>query len=129
MLCTCVIGGNEKFSYQTCHLIYLELGFSFQIMFTVIPFSLCTVWQSLRFQINHAPSVYSAPYLLPFHQAMRRVLHYMMGFESQLCYGAANQEISLEKSPHMGWLLRLKVLYYKVKRNKRGTGVCLYRAS
>ena len=116
---------NEKFSYQTCHLIYLELDFSFQIMFTVIPFSLCTVWQSLRFQTNHAPSVYSAPYLLPFHQAMRRVLHYMMGFESQLCYGAANQEISLEKSPHMGWLL----LFYKAKRNKRGTGVRLYRAS
>ena len=57
MLCTCVIGGNEKFSYETCHLEYLELGLSFQI--AVIPFSPCTVWQ--RFQTNHAPSVYSAP--------------------------------------------------------------------
>ena len=61
MLCTCVIGGNKKFSYETCHIEYLELGLSFQIMFTVLLFSRCTVWQSLRFQTNHAPSVYSAP--------------------------------------------------------------------
>ena len=123
MLCTCVIGGNEKLSYETCHLEYLELGLSFQIMFTVIPFSPCTVWQSLRFQTNHAPSVYSAP------PSNEKGFTLMLGLENQLCYRVSNQEISIEKSPHMGWLLRLKVLFNKAKRNKRGTGVCLYRTS
>ena len=54
-----VMYGNEKFSDQTCHLVYLELGLNFQILFES-PLSTCGAWQSLRSpQTNHAPSVYA----------------------------------------------------------------------
>ena len=46
-------------------------------------------------------------------QAMKRVLHYLMGLESQLRYEDLNQEAYLEINSLMGWLLCLKSVILK----------------
>ena len=87
--------GNEQFSYETCHPVYLELGFNFQILFqSHIMLRLYDVAES---ELSDEPCSLCllSPTSLPCRQAIKRVLHYMMGLESQLCYGVMNQETAL----------------------------------
>ena len=59
-----VMYGNAQFSDETCHLVYLELSLSFQILLQN-PCSTCGAWQSLRSQTNDAPSVNAVPNYCP----------------------------------------------------------------
>ena len=104
--------GCEQFSGETCHLIYLELGLDFQSQ----------TMRCLRGVAESEVSDYTgslclrSPTLFPYCQAMKRVLHYMRGLESQLYYGILNQETSLEKNSLWDGCCILNVLVYKANR-------------
>ena len=60
-----VMYGYQQFSGETCHLVYLELGLNFQLLFPSQTMRRLRVWQSLRSQTNHAPSVCAVPHYCP----------------------------------------------------------------
>ena len=83
--------GNELFSDETWHPVYLELGINFKILFqsqTILGLVL-----GLRLTMLCLRS----SILLPGCQAVKRVLNYMTGLESHLHYGVLDQETSEEK--------------------------------
>ena len=116
--------GNEQFSYETCHLVYLELGFNFQILFqSHIMLRLWDVAES-ELWMNHSPSVYSAPRHCPAAKQWKEFYIIWWVWKVSFAMGLwTKKQLSGENLLRYSQCLRVKGrgIIEEFKKSKKGT--------